>query len=171
MWLRLDDGLLQGHIQVFSMELALDFESHAGQPLPPTSQTHFNGIEMCLQEKGPGLQLAATLSVKALWAGSIWPVATTTRCRFFVPLGLGTVVAVKGRRIFSRPMTVWHHLQRMCQYSAERCGLQQQARASQRRRKTQQGQAKPPGRAVPTGGQQEHCPRQGWSLRHRFFFY
>ena len=36
MWLQPDDGLPQGHSRVFFMELALDFESYAGRPLPPT---------------------------------------------------------------------------------------------------------------------------------------
>ena len=36
MWLPPDEGLPQGHSPVSFMELALDFESHAGRPLPPS---------------------------------------------------------------------------------------------------------------------------------------
>ena len=51
-WLQLYDDLVVGHMQVWFMELAVDFESHAGRPLPPTPQSQFTGPEMSLQEKG-----------------------------------------------------------------------------------------------------------------------
>ena len=38
------------HKQVSFMELALEFESHAGRPLPRTPQCRFVGTEMSLQE-------------------------------------------------------------------------------------------------------------------------
>ena len=41
-----DDNLPVEHKQVFFMELALDFESHVGIPLPPTPQSQFTGSEM-----------------------------------------------------------------------------------------------------------------------------
>ena len=60
-WLPADDALV-GHRQVSFMELALDFKSHALQPLPPTPQSCFTGSEMSLQEKkGRVLRLAVTL--------------------------------------------------------------------------------------------------------------
>ena len=111
MWPPPDDGLPQGRGQVSFMELGLDFESHAGRPLPPTPQMRFKGKEMSLQEKGRVLQLAVTLLDRALGTESILPAAITTKCRSFVPLGAGTEVGVKGRPIFTRPMAVWHHLQ------------------------------------------------------------
>ena len=70
---------------------------------------------------------------------TILPAAITTRCRSLVPLGAGTVVGVKRRPIFTRPLAVWHHLKGLRQYSAERWALKQQARVSRRRRKAQQG--------------------------------
>ena len=89
----------------------------------------------------------------------------TTRCRSLIPLGAGTVVGVKGRPLFTRPMAVWHHLRRMQQYSAERWALQQQAQVSQWKRKTPQGQAKPAGRAAPTAGHRERYPGRGGAKR------
>ena len=45
-WLPADDTLPQGHGHVSFMELALDFETHAGRPLPPTPQSRFTGTEL-----------------------------------------------------------------------------------------------------------------------------
>ena len=63
-WLPRDDSLPETHRQVSFLELALDFESHAGRPLPPTPQTRFVGGEMSLQEKGRVMRVAA-----ACWGG------------------------------------------------------------------------------------------------------
>ena len=40
------------HRQVSFIDIALDFESHASRPLPPTPQSRFVGTEMSLPEKG-----------------------------------------------------------------------------------------------------------------------
>ena len=50
-WLPRDDSLPEAHRQVSFLELALDFESYTGRPLPPTPQTRLAGGEMSLQEK------------------------------------------------------------------------------------------------------------------------
>ena len=50
-WLTTDDTLPQGHRQVSFMELALDFESHAGRPLPPTPHSTFVGTEILYRKK------------------------------------------------------------------------------------------------------------------------
>ena len=47
-WLLADDPLLQRHGHVSFMELALDFEMHAGRPLPPIPQSTFPGPELSL---------------------------------------------------------------------------------------------------------------------------
>ena len=61
LWLQPDNGLPKGHRQISFMELALDFESHVGRPLPPTPQLRFAGTEMSLQAKGRVVQLAVTI--------------------------------------------------------------------------------------------------------------
>ena len=109
-------------------ELALDFESHARRPLPLTPQARFKGTGLSLQEKGRVLRLAVTLLGRTLGKESILPAPITTRCRSLIPLGAGTIVGVKGRPLFTRPMAVWHHLRWMQQYSEECWALQQQAR-------------------------------------------
>ena len=91
-WLPADDDAPVGHGQVSFMELALDFESHAGRPVPPTPQARFTGSEMSLQEKGRVLRLAVTLLGRAAGRESILPAAITTRCCALVPLGAGMVV-------------------------------------------------------------------------------
>ena len=123
-WLPGDDSLPEAHRQVSFLELALDFESYTGRPLPPTPQTRFKGGEMSLQEKGRVLRLAVSLLGKAAGRESILPVGFTNRCRSLVPLGAGTTVGVKGRPIFTRPAAVWHHLRRMQQYSGKRWAQQ-----------------------------------------------
>ena len=118
-WLPADDTLLQGHGHVSFMELALDFETHAGRPLPPTPQSRFAGTELSLQEKGRVMRLAVTLMGKAAWKESILPARISNHCRSLVPLRAGPVVGVKGRLLFTRPMAVWHHLKRVQKYNAE----------------------------------------------------
>ena len=128
-WLPADDTLPQGHGQVSFMELALDFETHAGRPLPPTPQSKFTGTELSLQEKGR-VRLAVTLMGKAAGGESILPAWITNQCRSLVPLGARPVVGVKGRPLFTRPMAVWHHLKRLQKYNAERWAQQQQSRVA-----------------------------------------
>ena len=90
---------------------------------PPTPQSIFVGTEMSLQEKGQVVQLAVTLLGRAARKESILPVAITTHCRSLVPLGAGTVVGLKGRPLFTRPMAVWHHLKRLQKYTASQAPL------------------------------------------------
>ena len=63
------------------MELALDFESHTGRPLPSTPQVRFKGTELTLQEKGRVPRLAVTLPGTTLGKESIVLAPVTTRCR------------------------------------------------------------------------------------------
>ena len=53
------------------MELSLDFESHAGRPLPPTHRARFRGTEVSLQEEGRGFRMAVTLLGRTLGKESI----------------------------------------------------------------------------------------------------
>ena len=139
-WLPRDDSLPEAHRQVSFLELALDFESYTGRPLPPTPQTRFKGGEMSLQEKGRVLRLAVSLLGKAAGRESILPAGFTNRCRSLVPLGAGTMAGVKGRPIFTRPAAVWHHLRRMQQYSAKRWAQQQQAKVAPQQSKHRRAQ-------------------------------
>ena len=68
-WLTTDDTLPQGHKRVSFMDLALDFESHAGRPLPPSPQSRFVGTEMSPQEKGRVVRLAVILLERAAGKG------------------------------------------------------------------------------------------------------
>ena len=160
-----DDNLPEAHRQVSFLELALDFESYTGRPLPPTPQTRFAGGEMSLQEKGRVLRLAVSLLGKAAGRESILPVGFTNRCRSLVPLGAGTIAGVKGRPVFTRPTAVWHHLRRLQQYSAARWAQQQQTRMARRqskRRLAQGAQAKPAGEQQ---SKKARCPGKGGAKR------
>ena len=86
-WLITEDTLPQGHRLVSFMELSLDFESHAGPPLPPTPQSRFVGTEMSLHEKGRVVRLAVTLLGRVAGKQSILVAPITTHCRSLVPLG------------------------------------------------------------------------------------
>ena len=77
-WLPRDDSLPEAHRQVSFLELALDFESYTGRPLPPTPQTRFKGGEMSLQENGRVLRLAVSLLGKTAGRESIFPRASPT---------------------------------------------------------------------------------------------
>ena len=141
MWLPADEAPPQGHNWVSFMGLALDLSPMPYSHRHPRriSKACFKGTELSLQEKGRVLRPAVTLLGRTLGKESILPAPMTTTCRSLVPLGAGTVVGVKGRPPFTRPMVVWHHLRWMQQYGAERWALQKQARASQRKQKTPQG--------------------------------
>ena len=160
-WLPRDDSLPEAHRQVSFLELALDFESYTGRPLPPTPQTRFAGGEMSLQEKGRVLRLAVSLLGKAAGRKSILPVGFTNRCRSLVPLGAGTTAGVKGRPIFTQLAAVWHHVRRLQQYNAARWAQQQQARVTRqqsKRRRAQGAQAKLAGEQQ---SRKARCPGKG----------
>ena len=166
-WLPRDDSLPEAHRQVSFLELALDFESYTGRPLPPTPQTRFKGGEMSLQEKGRVLRLAVSLLGKAAGRESILPAELTNRCRSLVPLGAGTTAGVKGRPIFTRPAAVWHHLRRMQQYSAKRWTQQQQAKVArqQSKRRRAQGVKVKSASASAQQPQEVKCPGKGGAKR------
>ena len=121
-WLPRDDSAPEVHRQISFLELVLDFESHAGRPLPPTLQTTFVGAEMSPQEKRPVIRLGTSLPGGGAGQESILPVDVTNKCRSLVPLGLGTTAGATGRPIFTRLTAVWHHLRRPQQQSS--VGLQ-----------------------------------------------
>ena len=134
-WLPADDTLPQGHGHVSFMELALDFKTHAGRPLPPTPQSRFTGTELSLQEKGRVVRMAVTLMGKAAGRESILLARVTNHCRSLVPLGAGLVVGVKGRPLFTRPMAAWHHLKCLHKYNAEGWAQQQHSQVAKQRHK------------------------------------
>ena len=164
-WLPRDDSLPEAHRQVSFLELALDFESYTGRPLPPTPQTRFKGGEMSLQEKGRVLRLAVSLLGKAAGRESILPAGFTNRCRSLVPLGAGTTAGVKGRPIFTRPAAVWHHLRRMQQYSAKRWAQQQQAKVARQQSKRRRAQGVKVKSAPAQQPQEVKCPGKGGAKR------
>ena len=159
-WLPRDDSLPEAHRQVSFMELALDFESYTGRPLPLTPQTRFKGGEMSLQEKGRVLRLAVSLLGKAAGRESILPAGFTNRCRSLVPLGAGTTAGVKGRPIFTRPAAVWHQ-----QYSAKRWAQQQQAKVAQQQSKRRRAEGVKVKWAPAQRPQDVKCPGKGGAQR------
>ena len=164
-WLPREDSLPEAHRQVSFPELALDFESYTGRPLPPTPQTRFKGGETSLQEKGRVLRLAVSLLGKAAGRESILPAGFTNRCRSLVPLGAGTTAGVKGRPIFTRPAAVWHHLRRMQQYSAKRWAQQQQAKVARQQSKRRRAQGVKVKSAPTQQPQEVKCPGKGGAKR------
>ena len=160
-WLPADDTLPQGHGHVSFMELALDFETHAGRPLPPTPQSTFTGTELSPKEKGRVMRLAVTLMGKAAGWESILPARITNHRRSLVPLGVGPVVGVKGRRLFTRPMAVWHHLKRLQKYNAERRTQQQQSRVAKQRQKRRRAQGQLANGQNDNTRPRERCPGKG----------
>ena len=160
-WLPADDTLPQGQGFVSFMELALDFETHAGRPLSPTPRSRFTGTELSLQEKGRVLRLAVTLMGKAVGKESILLARITNHCRSLVPLGVGPVVGVKGRPFFPRPMAVWHHMKRLQKYNAERWAQQQQARVAKQRQKRRRAQGHLANGRNDSPRPRERCPGKG----------
>ena len=160
-WLAADDTLPHGHGHVFFMELALDFESQAGRPLPPIPQSRFAGTELSLQEKGRVVRLAVTLMGKAAGRESVLPAPITNHCRSLVLLGAGPVVGVKGRPLFTRPMAVWHHLKRLQRYNSEQWAQQQQSGVVKQRQKRRHTLGKTADVQNANAQQRERCPGKG----------
>ena len=102
----------RAHWQVSFMELALDSEAFAGRPLPPAPQSKFVGGDMSLQEKGRALR-CITLVGRATERQSIFPAKMTHHCRSLTSMGAGTVMGPEGRPIFTKPLAVWKHLERL----------------------------------------------------------
>ena len=107
------------------------------------------------------VRLAITLLGRAAGKESILPAEITTHCRSLMPLGVGPVVGMKGRPLFTRPMVVWHHLKRLQKYHSERWAQQQQSRVTKQRQ--EQRRAKGKSADVKSGIQQqwERCPGKG----------
>ena len=160
-WPPADDTLPQGHGHVSFMELALDFETHVGRPLPPTPQPRFTGTELSLQEKGRVMRLAVTLMGKAVGKESILPARITNHCRSLVPLGAGPLVGVKGRPLFTRHMAVWHHLKRLQKYNAERWAQQQHPRVAKQHQKRRRAQGHLANGQNDNTQPRERCPGKG----------
>ena len=72
------------------------------------------------------VRLAVTTMWKAAGQDSILPVGISAQCCSLVSLGAGTIVVAKGQPVLSRPMALWHHLQRLCKYNSERWARKQQ---------------------------------------------
>ena len=102
------------------MELALDFEAHAGQPLPPALQAKFTR-EMSLQEKGCTLRQVVTLLGKAPEHESIILAKMMHHCRLLTSMGAGRVMGMEGCPLLMRPWALWGHLMRLRAYREVRC--------------------------------------------------
>ena len=132
-WLPVDDTLPQGHGHVSFMELALDFETHAGKPLPPTPQFRFAGTELSLEEKGKVVRLAVTLMGKRQ---GVHPA-----CPDYQPLPLfGAAAGRPGGRSEGVPLFHKTHgsmapSQAPAEVQCERWAQQQQSRVAKQRQK------------------------------------
>ena len=118
----------QAHWQVSYMELALDFEAYAGRQLPPAPQSRFVGGEMPLQEKARVLRLITTLMGRAVGQDTILPAKMTNHCKTLIPMGAGLVMGLEERPLFTRPLEVSRHLQRLRAYGEERSAQRQRSK-------------------------------------------
>ena len=114
-------------------------------PWGPSAHFYWGGSRV--QKRGdtppPWCNPAAVGNKDGLWTGSDDPHQTrimggrctphvdrpiqTNHCCSSVPLGAGLVVGVKGRPLFTRPMAVWYHWERLQPCNAERWTQQQQS--------------------------------------------
>ena len=123
----------QAHWQVSYMELALDFEAYAGRHLPPAPQSRFVGGEMPLQEKARVLRLITSLMGRAVGQDTILPAKMTNHCKTLIPMGAGLVMGLEGRPLFTRPLEVSRHLQRLRTYGEERWAQRQRSKQAQKK--------------------------------------
>ena len=121
------------HWQVSYMELALDFEAYAGRQLPPAQQSRFVGGEMPLQEKARVLRLITSLMGRAIGQDTILPAKMTNHCKTLIPMGAGLVMGLEGRPLFTRPLEVSRHLQRLRTYGEERWARRQRSKQAQKK--------------------------------------
>ena len=120
------------------MPACLDLEGYAEERKPyfPLMQTMFcsghssgpaQGIELseahCTSALLQGTHTHThthTLVGRATERESIFPVKMTHHCRSLTSMGVGTVMGLEGRPIFTRPTAVWKHLERLRAYKEAR---------------------------------------------------
>ena len=95
------------------LELAMDFEAHAGRALPSAPQAQFRGLSLPLQERGRVLRLALNHLQKLVVAGSLFPAGTLPKCGSLVPLGGPQLCGLNRRPYFTRREAMLHHVQEL----------------------------------------------------------
>ena len=129
----------------------------------PEHQSKFIGGDMSLQEKGRVLRLIVTLVGTGTERESIFPVKVTHHCRSLTSMGLGMVMGLEGRPVFTRPTAVWRHPERLRTYGEARWAQKQKARTAKRQAKTKgpakEPAARPPGEAA--NPERKRCPAKG----------
>ena len=113
------------------------------------------------RKRGRVVRLAETLMGKAARRESILLARITNHCRSLAPLGAAPVVGVKGRPLFTRPMALWHHLQRLQKYNAERWAQQQQSRVAKQRQNWRRAQGQSANGRNDNTRPRERCPSKG----------
>ena len=161
----------QAHWQVSYMEPALDFEAYAGRQLPPAPQSRFVGGEMPLQEKAKVLRLITSLMGRAVGQDTILPAKMTNHCETLMPMGAGLVMGLEGRPLFTRPLEVSRHLQRLRTYGEERWAQRQRFKQAQKKARRDRAQGAKPQRHQATPADRRRCPAKGGqalcaALRH-----
>ena len=105
------------------LELAMDFEAHAGRALPAAPQAAFRGTSLPLQERARVLRLALTTLGKLVRTGCLYPARMVTRCAALVPLGGPLLCGLSRRPYFACREAMLHHVSELATYCEARIVL------------------------------------------------
>ena len=147
------------------MELALDFEAYAGRQLPPAPQFRFVGGEMPLHEKARVLRLVTSLMARSIGRDTILPAKMTNHCKTLIPMGAGLVMGLEGRPLFTRPLEVSRHLQRLRTYGEERWAQRQRSKQAQKKARRDRAQGAKPQRNPAAPAERRRYPAKAGAKR------
>ena len=120
---------------------------------------------MPLQEKARVLRLITSLMGKAVGQDTILPAKMTNHCKTLIPMGAGLVMGLEGRPLFTRPLEVSRHLQRLRTYGEERWAQRQRSKQAQKKARRDRAQGAKPQRNPATPADRRRCPAKGGAKR------
>ena len=98
------------------LELALDYESHAGRALPAAPQARLRGTHLPLQERARVLRLAMAKMQALATSGRLHPAQGTARSPVIIPIGGPALVGLTRRPFFACRHAMVGHLARLATY-------------------------------------------------------
>ena len=111
------------------------------------------------------LRLITSLTGRAVGQDTILPAKMTNHCKTLIPMGAGLVMGPEGRPLFTRPLEVLRHLQRLRTYGEERWVQRQRSKQARKKARRDRAQGAKPQRNPATPADRRRCPAKGGAKR------
>ena len=111
------------------------------------------------------LSLITSLMGRAVGQDSILPAKMTNHCKTLIPMGAGLVTGLEGRPLFTRPLKVSRHLQRLRTYGEERWAQRQRSKQAEKKARRVRAQDAKPQCNPATPADRRRCPAKGGAKR------